>query len=125
MILTEPASACELKLKPFTNNIKIHFCPVNPAINMSQLSGFVNSLAPKHIVSPYDATSLNLVVPCVLEVIAGGQTRIISESELGSLKYRGKCPTSIASVIRMQASSSGKMLSRITDLMLEFKDDKY
>jgi hypothetical protein len=25
----------------------------------------------------------------------------------------------------MQASSSGKMLSRITDLMLEFKDDKY
>jgi|LauGreDrversion4_2_1035121.scaffolds.fasta_scaffold77138_3 hypothetical protein len=32
MILTDPVAACEIKLKPFNNNIKVHFCPINPAI---------------------------------------------------------------------------------------------
>ena len=60
-----------------------------------------------------------------METIAKGQTRSITEAELGNIKYRGVCPTSIASVIRMQSASDGRMMSRITDLQIEFKDDKY
>lgn len=59
----------------------------------------------------------------MVDTIARGQTRQLSENELGSLKYKGVCPTSISSVIRMQPTSDGRMISRITDLQLEFKDD--
>lgn len=38
---------------------------------------------------------------CVLETIAKGETLSLGENELGSLKYRGKFPTSIASLIKM------------------------
>ena len=41
---------------------------------------------------------------CVVDQIERSQTISLSENELGSLKYRGKCPTSIASLIKMQAA---------------------
>lgn len=44
---------------------------------------------------------------CVLETIAKGQTLTLDEKELGNLKYRGKFPTSIASLIKMQAAQGG------------------
>jgi len=45
---------------------------------------------------------ININYPdCVLETIAKGQTLTLDETELGSLKYRGKFPTSIASLIKM------------------------
>jgi hypothetical protein len=60
-----------------------------------------------------------------VETIRKDQTKTLTEDELGSLKYKGLCPTSISSVIRMQPSGDGRMMSRITDLQLEFKDDAY
>lgn len=62
---------------------------------------------------------------CVVDVISSGQVVELSEHELGSLKYKGKCPISIASLIKMQTSQSGAQLSRITDLSIEFKDSQY
>jgi hypothetical protein len=44
---------------------------------------------------------------CVVDTISSGQVVELSEQELGSLKYKGKCPISIASLIKMQTSQSG------------------
>jgi hypothetical protein len=44
---------------------------------------------------------------CVVDTISSGQVVELSEQELGSLKYKGKCPISIASLIKMQTSESG------------------
>ena len=61
--------------------------------------------------------ALNVTYPnCVLDQINSGQTIQLSEEQLGSLKYRGKCPTSIASLIKMQSAAGGIQLSRVTDL---------
>jgi hypothetical protein len=38
---------------------------------------------------------------CVVDTILSGQVVELSEQELGSLKYKGKCPISIASLIKM------------------------
>lgn len=43
----------DLLLKPFQNNLKVHYCPINPAVNFKDLSTIVNGLMPRHIVSPY------------------------------------------------------------------------
>jgi len=60
---------------------------------------------------------LNITHPeCVVDRINKAQTLTLDEKELGSLKYRGKCPTSIASLIKMQAAQGGVQLSRVTDL---------
>ena len=37
----------------------------------------------------------------VIDTIAKGQTLILNKEELGNFKYRGKCPTSIASLIKL------------------------
>ena len=44
---------------------------------------------------------------CVVDTVSAGQVVELSEAELGSLKYKGKCPISIASLIKMQASQGG------------------
>jgi hypothetical protein len=62
---------------------------------------------------------------CVVDTISSGQVVELNEQELGSLKYKGKCPISIASLIKMQTSQGGAQLSRVTDLSLEFKDSQY
>jgi hypothetical protein len=92
---------------------------------MPQVAQLVASLQPKRIISPYDLNTTRPENACVVETIARGQTRTVSEADLGNIKYKGVCPTSIASVIRMQSASDGRMMSRITDLQIEFKDDKY
>lgn len=52
--------------------------------------------------------TLNITYPnCVLDQISSGQTIQLSEQQFGSLKYRGKCPTSIASLIKMQSAAGG------------------
>jgi hypothetical protein len=60
-----------------------------------------------------------------LEKICKGQTLTIDETELGTLKYRGKFPTSIASLIKMQAAEGSLQMSRVSDLQLEFKDSRF
>jgi hypothetical protein len=58
-------------------------------------------IQPKRILSPYDLTALLPENACVVDTIARGQTRNVSEGDIGIIKYKGVCPTSIASVIRM------------------------
>ena len=156
LILTDPYLLDnELLLKPFRNQLKVHYCPINPSVNFKELNKIVNSLRPRHIISPYTTAStqiqnaaqaaqeerkgdqgpnpvrlpdslesaalgqaaLNITYPnCVLDQINSGQTIQLSEQQLGSLKYRGKCPTSIASLIKMQSAAGGIQLSRVTDL---------
>lgn len=62
---------------------------------------------------------------CVVDTIHAGQVVDISEQEFGNLKYKGKCPISIAQLIKMQAAQGGQQLSRVTDLQIEFKDSQY
>lgn len=68
---------------------------------MQTLSALINKLAPKRVLSPYGPSDIQPTIPMVIETIASGQTRTLNEDEIGSLKYKGVCPTSIASVIRM------------------------
>ena len=153
MILTDPYFLDnELLLKPFKNQVKVHYCPINPTVTFKELNKIVNSLQPRHIISPYSTLAaeqqlpeeskanptgsdggpalthndpnleqpgerLNVTFPnCVVDQINSGQTIQLSEEEFGSLKYRGKCPTSIASLIKMQSAAGGIQLSRVTDL---------
>ena len=54
MILTDPQSIDdELLLKPFSNNLKVHYCEINPAVTFSDLNAIINNLQPKHIITPY------------------------------------------------------------------------
>lgn len=58
LILTDPYTINnELLLKPFTNNLKVHYCPINPSVNFKDLSTIVNALTPKHIISPYSCVN--------------------------------------------------------------------
>lgn len=148
LILTDPYLCDnEILMKPFTNQLKVHYCPINPSVNYAELNTIIRNLKPRHIISPYTVVS-QVKAPgesaggyeenkvetsclsvshtnCVVDQILAGQTIQLSEEELGSLKYRGKCPTSIASLIKMQSAAGGVQLSRVTDLQLEFKDSKY
>ena len=54
MILTDPYYLDnELLLKPFKNTLKVHYCPINPSVNFKELNEIINTLQPKHIISPY------------------------------------------------------------------------
>ena len=115
-------------------------------MNFKELNHIINLLKPKHIISPYTSQAGGSYGPqgenieeskvqqdselsyqgenaimithanCVVDQVAKGQTITLTEAELGSLKYRGKCPTSIASLIKMQSAAGGIQLSRVTDL---------
>jgi len=98
---------------------------VNPTVSLQTLSALVNKLAPKRVLSPYDPLVIQPTTPMVIDTITKGQTRTLSEDDIGSLKYKGICPNSIASVIRMQSTGDNRMISRVTDIQLEFKDDQY
>jgi hypothetical protein len=129
LVLTDPYTADDpLLLKPFQNRLSVHYCPINPNVTFSELNQVINKLQPSRIISPYHSNieeseddylsqgenkqpkMANLAhiqvdyEDCVLEKICKGQTLNIDESELGTLKYRGKFPTSIASLIKMQAA---------------------
>lgn len=57
LILTDPYLLDnELLLKPFRNQLKVHYCPINPSVNFKELNKIVNSLKPRHIISPYTTT---------------------------------------------------------------------
>ena len=133
----------DLLLKPFVNNLKVHYCPINPTMTFPELSKIISNLQPKHIISPYTAVPpendqeeiklqddvaerhLKLTHNCVVDTICKSQTVELSERELGSLNYRGKCPTSISALIKMEPTQGSRLISRVTDLQLEFKDAKY
>jgi len=54
LILTDPYLINnDLLLKPFKNNLKVHYCPINPSVNFKELSTIINGLTPKHVISPY------------------------------------------------------------------------
>jgi hypothetical protein len=58
IILTDPYTINnDLLLKPFNNNLKVHYCPINPSVNFKDLSTIVNALTPRHIVSSYSCVS--------------------------------------------------------------------
>ena len=114
LILTEPHN--DLLLRPFKNSLKVHYCPVNATISRASLSQLTTKLNPKRVISPYDISVIQPQTSCVVDSIQKGQTKQLEEDEIGSLKYKGVCPTSIASVIRIQPSADGRMISRVTDL---------
>jgi len=43
----------ELLLKPFKNSLRVHYCPINPSVNFKELNKIINTLKPRHIISPY------------------------------------------------------------------------
>ena len=98
-------------------------------MNFAELNAIINRLQPARIISPYHSNNPDQIQvnypDCVLETINRGQTLTLDENELGNLKYRGKFPTSIASLIKMQAGQGGLQMSRVTDLQLEFKDSRF
>ena len=56
LILTDPYHLDDdLFLKPFQNNLKVHYCPINPSVNFQELNHIINTLQPKHIISPYSS----------------------------------------------------------------------
>ena len=80
-------------------------------------------LKPKHLISPYtmiqplnedysrqeefkngeSQNGLSITHPnCVVDAISGGQTITLSEKEVGNLKYRENCPTTIAQLIQLK-----------------------
>ena len=61
----------------------------------------------------------------VVDQISSGQVVESSEQDFGRMNYKGKCPVSIASLIKMQNSKGNTQLSRVTDLQVEFKDNQY
>ena len=45
LILTDPYHLDDdLFLKPFQNNLKVHYCPINPSINFKELNNIINRL---------------------------------------------------------------------------------
>lgn len=49
----------------------------------------------------------------------------MDKEELGNFKYKGKCPASIASLIKLQNLAENQQIARLTDLEIEFKDNAY
>ena len=54
LLLTDPYLLVNpLLMKPFQNSRKIHYCPINPAVNFKELKHLIKVLKPKRIISPY------------------------------------------------------------------------
>jgi len=60
----------------------------------------------------------------VLETIAPGQCKTLTDEEFGQLKYKGKCPTNVADKIQLHDSAVGS-IGRLEGAELEFKDGQH
>lgn len=82
LILTDPYLIDNpLLMKPFQNRLKVHYCPINPAVNFDELNKIINWLQPKHIISPYTVEEIKLSYQGVVtDTISSSQTLTLDES---------------------------------------------
>ena len=143
MILTDPFMRCldddqdGLLLKPFaeSNRIRILQFPITAAvgcINLALFTSYLKLLEPKKVVCSESAHKLlagnpDLDFPIEPSLVPGTSIDL-QPSTLYSSYYTGKCPSQLAAEIqltRVTGLQGVSQLSRLPDVALEMRDNKY
>ncbi|CDW78963.1 integrator complex subunit 9-like [Stylonychia lemnae] len=144
MILTD-SQFChdELLMKPFAkaNNVKVLYSPIDPNLTFTQLNNILNKFKPKRLICPASYTreqksvgidQANFKNALIIQDLEGTVVNTIKESmtvcltddDIGTLKYKGLCPTLIANKIKIKNKNQQK-ISRVQGIDIEFKDNQY
>ena len=98
--------------------------PIDPSLSGPQLNKLLTVLQPKRLICPHSYIEDRIITSTgtsLVDTVFPGQTLVLSEAEIGRLKYTGLCPVALANLIKQKRSR----ISRVNGLEIEFADQKY